>query len=214
MEPLRLYIVDDHQILIDGLSAFFSTVSGIEIVGTANNSQILLQEVHLLQPDILLLDLNMPKMDGMATLDALQKDHSRLKVIVLSSYHQSYFINDARKKGAKGYLLKNGSKTELLNAIEAVAGDGTWFPESGISEAADDAEKSVFTDDFKKKYQLTRREIEIIKLIAQGLTSNEIGEKLFIAENTVTTHRRNILLKLEVKNTGSLLNFARQQGII
>ncbi|RYY35012.1 MAG: response regulator transcription factor [Sphingobacteriaceae bacterium] len=213
MKPARIYIVDDHQILIDGLQAFFNSVPNVEVAGTANSSAKLLQEVHLLQPDIILLDLNMPKTDGMATLDILQKDHPRIKVIILSSYHQSYFINDARKKGAKGYLLKNGSKTELLNAIEIVAGGGVWFTD--VENAKDEEEdNSAFTDDFKKKYQLTRREIEIIKLIAEGLSSHEIGEKLFIAENTVTTHRRNILLKLEVKNTGSLLNFARQHGII
>jgi DNA-binding NarL/FixJ family response regulator len=212
LKPARIYIVDDHQILIDGLQAFFSSIPDIEVVGTANGSAKLLQEVHLSQPDIVLLDLNMPKTDGMATLAMLQKDHPRVKVIVLSSYHQLYFINDARKKGAKGYLLKNGSKTELLNAIETVAGGGLWF--AGTETAAEEEDDKTFADDFKKKYQLTRREIEIIKLIAEGLSSHEIGEKLFIAENTVTTHRSNILLKLEVKNTGSLLNFARQHGII
>lgn len=209
MADLKLFIADDHQILIDGLIAFFNELDGFKVIGHANDGAFLLQEIATNTPDIVLLDLNMPKLDGIATLKTLKANYSNVKVIILSNYHQSQLIKETKALGANGYVLKNGSKSDLLKAIETVSNGKLFFPEEDLQQP----NQFVFTDEFMKKHQLTKREVEIIKLICEEMSSKEIGDKLFISEFTVTTHRRNILSKVDVKNTAGLINFAKQNGI-
>lgn len=209
MTNLKIFIADDHQLLIDGLSSFFKELDGFEVIGHANDGLVLLQEIATKVPDIILLDLNMPKMDGMATLKNIKANYPNIKVIIISNYHQSQLIKETKALGANGYVLKNGSKSDLLSAIETVNSGKMYFPE----EEEKTNNNSVFADEFMKKHQLTKREVEIIRLVCQELNSKEIAEKLFIAEFTVNTHRRNILSKLGMKNTPALINFAKQNGI-
>jgi len=211
LDTVKLYLADDHQILIDGLIAFFNTFSDIEVVGHANDGVTLLREIQTRNPNIILLDLNMPKLDGIKTLQRLQKDYPYIRVIVLSNYNQSQIIKEARDSGAKGYVLKNGSKDELIEAIETVKNGGMYFKEGGPSPLP--SETTTFSDDFTQQYQLTKREIEIIRLICKELTTRQIADKLFIAEFTVNTHRKNILRKLNVKNSAGVINFATQHGL-
>ena len=211
-DRLKIYLADDHQILLDGLISFFREIGGIEVVGSANDGSTLLRDVYKKQPDIILLDLNMPKLDGMKTLERLRKEYPQIKVIVLSNYHQSQFIKEARDHGASGYVLKNGSKEELLDAIDAVKNGGQYFKIDGHS-LPDEAE-SLFADDFIRRYQLTKREIEIIKLVCAEMSTRQISEKLFVSEYTVNTHRKNILRKLNVKNSVGMINFARESGLV
>ena len=209
MEKLKLFLADDHQILIDGLMAFFKEVEDVEVVGAANDGALVLHSLHSVQPDILLLDLNMPKMDGMRTLERLKREHPKVQVIILSNYHQTQLMKEAEEKGAAGYVVKNGSKEELLQAIEKVRKGEKYF--SPFVQPM--AQKEFYTDAFMKKHQLTKREIDIIKLVCEEMNSHDIGNKLFISEFTVNTHRRNIMRKLNVKNTAGVINFARQHGI-
>ena len=209
MANLKIFIADDHQLLIDGLTSFFKELDGFEVIGHANDGLVLLQEIATKVPDIILLDLNMPKMDGMATLKNIKANYPNIKVIIISNYHQSQLIKETKALGANGYVLKNGSKSDLLSAIETVNSGKMYFPE----EEEKTNNNSVFADEFMKKHQLTKREVEIIRLVCQELNSKEIAEKLFIAEFTVNTHRRNILSKLGMKNTPALINFAKQNGI-
>ncbi|TDG37824.1 response regulator transcription factor [Pedobacter changchengzhani] len=211
MTKTSLYIADDHQILIDGLTAFFHTTDDLEVIGHANDGMTLLRELNHKKPQIILLDLNMPKFDGLKTLQRLVIDYPQIKVIILSNYDQAHLIKETEKMGAKGYLLKNGSKKELLEAIEAVKNGGTYF---NIKEPIEDTESDVFVDVFKKRFQLTKREIEIIRLVCNGASTPELSKKLFIAENTVNTHRRNIMYKLDVKNVAGLIGFARENGLL
>lgn len=209
MTNLKIFIADDHQLLIDGLTSFFKELDGFEVIGHANDGLVLLQEIATKVPDIILLDLNMPKMDGMTTLKNIKANYPNIKVIIISNYHQSQLIKETKALGANGYVLKNGSKSDLLSAIETVNSGKMYFPE----EEEKTNNNSVFADEFMKKHQLTKREVEIIRLVCQELNSKEIAEKLFIAEFTVNTHRRNILSKLGMKNTPALINFAKQNGI-
>jgi len=209
MSNLKIFIADDHQILIDGIISFFNELDGFEVIGSANDGLNLLQEIATKTPDIILLDLNMPKLDGISTLKKLRESYPNIKVIILSNYNQSQLIKETKALGANGYVLKNGSKSDLLTAIEAAHNGKYHFPEEKVVPET----KTYFTDEFLKKHHLTKREIEIIKLVCQELSSKEIGEKLFIAEFTVTTHRRNILGKLNLKNTPALINFAKENGI-
>lgn len=209
MPNLKIFIADDHQILIDGITAFFEDLDGFEVIGWANDGAHLLQQIASNTPDIILLDLNMPKLDGMETLKRLKQNYPNIKVIILSNYHQSQLVKETKSLGAQGYVLKNGSKTDLLHAIEAANNGKYFFPEEKEKMEA----PTVFTDEFTKKHHLTKREVEIIRLVCEEMSSKEIGEKLFIAEFTVTTHRRNILSKLGLKNTPALINFAKENGI-
>jgi len=210
MNNLKIFIADDHQILIDGIISFFNELHGFEVIGHANDGVNLLRDIATNIPDIILLDLNMPKLDGIATLKKLKENYPNIKVIILSNYHQSQLIKETKALGANGYVLKNGSKSDLLNAIEFSQKGKLYFPEE---EEVNLNTELVFTDEFMKKHQLTKREVEIIRLVCQELSSKEIGDKLFISEFTVTTHRRNILSKLDIKNTPALINFAKQNGI-
>jgi len=208
---VKLYLADDHQILLDGLTAFFNELPDYEVVGYCNDGLTLLRELQKRMPDIVLLDMNMPKLDGISTLKQIKKEYPQIKVIILSNYSQSQFIKEARENGANGYILKNGSKKELLDAIETVKNGDLYF-EKSLSEYK--AEPNRFDDDFIKKHQLTKREIEIIKLICAELSTREIGEKLFNSEYTINTHRKNILAKLNVKNSAGIINFAREHGLV
>ena len=210
MNNLKIFIADDHQILIDGIISFFNELHSFEVIGHANDGVNLLRDIATNIPDIILLDLNMPKLDGIATLKKLKENYPNIKVIILSNYHQSQLIKETKALGANGYVLKNGSKSDLLSAIETAQKGKLYFPEE---EEVNLNTELVFTDEFMKKHQLTKREVEIIRLVCQELSSKEIGDKLFISEFTVTTHRRNILSKLDIKNTPALINFAKQNGI-
>jgi DNA-binding NarL/FixJ family response regulator len=130
-------------------------------------------------------------------------------VLVFTNYNQSRLIQDARDLGARGYLLKNSPSHVLKEAIATVAAGGTWFGE--VKEAADT--KGLFVDDFMKKYQITMREVEILRLIARGRTSRQISQELYLSEFTVNAHRRNICRKLEIYTPVGLVNFAREQGL-
>lgn len=209
-ERLKVFLADDHQILIDGLMAFFKESNTAEVVGAANDGATVLVSLKTLEPDIVLLDLNMPGMDGLTALERITKEHPQVRVIILSNYHQSELVKETRLKGAKGYLLKNGSKEELLAAIKAVANGEEYF---ALAELGPVAGKEFFTDAFMKKHQLTRREVDIIKLICREYNSRNIAEQLFISEFTVNTHRRNIMRKLDVKNTVGVINFARANNL-
>ncbi len=209
MTDLKIFIADDHQILIDGIISFFNELEGFKVIGYANDGLNLLNDIAIKTPDVILLDLNMPKLDGLSTLKKLKENYPNIKVIILSNYHQSQLIKETKALGADGYVLKNGSKSDLLNAISAVSEGKAYFAEEELVQDT----KLVFTDEFMKKHQLTKREVEIIRLVCQELNSKEIADKLFIAEFTVTTHRRNILSKLAIKNTPGLINFAKQNGL-
>jgi DNA-binding NarL/FixJ family response regulator len=209
--PHRLIIADDHQLLIDGLIAVLQEPGEWEILPPVNDGRQLLDRLAIAPVDIVLLDLNMPNIDGIKTLELLKKQYPRTKVLVLTNYNQPQLQAEVRRLGASGYLLKNSSAITLKSAIRAILEGQEYFEELMPPETSLPA---YFIDEFMKKYQLTRREVEIIRMVGSELTSKEIGHQLSISEFTVNTHRKNILRKLEVRNTAGLLNFAKQHGIL
>lgn len=207
---IRLIIADDHQLLIEGLISVLSEVEGIEMQEPVNDGRQLISRLQMKPADLVLLDLNMPHLDGIKTLEILKRDFRDLKIIILTNYNQPQLVEIVKKLGADGYLLKNSASHILKEAIGKVAAGETYFnPELSPEPEAN----LFFVDDFMKKFQLTRREVEIIRMIAKEMTSKQIGDALFISEFTVGTHRRNIMRKLEVNNVAGLLKFARQLGL-
>ncbi len=211
MEILRILIADDHQLLTDGLVAMLKENPGWEIQEPVNNGRALLEKLAGSRADVVVLDLNMPLLDGIRTLEILRAQYPSVKVLVLTNYNQPQLLAEVRKLGANGYLLKNAPASVLKTAITTIAAGGEWFEELQPQESQ---LPPYFLDEFMKKYQLTKREVEIIRMVGSELTSREIGTQLSISEFTVNTHRKNIMRKLALKNIAGLLNFAKEHGLL
>lgn len=209
--PIRLLIADDHQLLIDGLMAVLQENPEWEILEPVNNGRALLSRLAETPVDFLLLDLNMPQIDGIRALELIRKEYRHLKILVLTNYNQPQLLAEVKKLGADGYMLKNATAAALKSAIAGMLEGRPYFEELLPAQTQ---LPPYFLDEFMKKYHLTKREVEIIKMVGSELTSKEIGDQLCISELTVNTHRKNILRKLELKNTTGLLNFAKQHGIL
>lgn len=209
--PIRLLIADDHQLLTDGLMAVLQENPEWEMLEPVNNGRALLSRLAETKVDFVLLDLNMPQIDGIRALEIIKKDFPRTRILVLTNYNQPQLMAEVKKLGADGYILKNSSASVLKAAISNILDGQQYFEELAPSQTPQPA---YFLDEFMKKYHLTKREVEIIKMVGSELTSKEIGNQLSISELTVNTHRKNILRKLDVKNTPGLLNFAKQHGLL
>ncbi len=211
MMPLKIIIADDHPLLVEGLRRMLEEMEDVQVAEPVGNGRQLLARLRGQVVDLVLLDLHMPQLDGLETLRILQKEFPSLKVLVFTNYNQPKLLREARNLGARGYLLKNCTAQVLREAVLTVSEGGTWLDDEGPVPTAED---TVFTDDFMKKYQITQREVEIIRKIAQGYTTKEIGGQLYVSEFTVNAHRRNICRKLEIYTPVGLVNFAKENGLV
>jgi DNA-binding NarL/FixJ family response regulator len=210
MNNINIYIADDHQLLIDGLVSALNEYPNIKIIGFANNGKKVINDIFLNKPDVLLLDLNMPQIDGLQVIEHVKQQYKSIKILVLSNYNAAHIIKEVQQKGADGYILKNGSISELVKGINTVYNGLKFFEADQPLHSSKEA--GYFMDDFMKEYLLTKREYDILLLMAKGQSSVEIGEKLFISAATVSTHRRNILKKLGLKRTSEIMSLALAKG--
>lgn len=210
MNNINIYIADDHQLLIDGLVSALNDYPHIKVIGQANDGKKVLNDIFSNKPDILLLDLNMPQIDGLQVIEKVKKNYKDIKILVLSNYNAVHIIKEVQQKGADGYLLKNGSISELISAIDTVYNGQLFF--ENIGQPASKKETSYFMDDFMKEYLLTKRENDILLLMAKGKSSIEISDTLFISAATVSTHRKNILKKLGLNRTSEIMSLAVAKG--
>ncbi len=217
MDKIKIIVVDDHQIVRDGIYLLVMNVPDVEIMGEAGNGDELFELLKKQQPDVIVLDLSLPKISGLEICRILHKDYPHIKVIVFSSYNDEDSIVNALKAGAKGYIPKDVFREELVTAIRAVR-EGQEYLSNSIPNTIllnfikRDREKEKF--DYDKLADLTKREIEVLKLIAEGLSYKEIAEKLFISFRTVETHKNNILQKLGLKTTVDLVKYAIKNKLI
>lgn len=205
---ISIVIADDHKMFREGIISLLSLENEINIIGEASNGIDVISLVELHKPDILLLDIEMPKMDGFDTLRSLKKLKTETKILILTTYKSAEFIKNSIKAGASGYLQKDVGKEILIKAIKEVNENGSYYPKDI---------NNIILNSFKDNYtenKISKREKEIIKLIADGLTTKSIAKKLFISPYTVETHRQNILLKLELKNSAELVKYVIQKGIL
>jgi len=212
MIKYRVVLADDHQFLLEGILSVLKDIPSLEIVETAKNGYEVMDAVEMHHPDLVILDLNMPGYDGLKCLKRIKASYVNTKVLILTNYNQPELIEAVKKMQADGYLIKNSSSMELKGAIENVISGIKHFPSSMQPEAF--LKDSYFFDDFLKKHQLTKREVGIIRMICNEMSSKEIAGNLFLSEFTVNTHRRNILRKLEVKNVAGLVNFAKMNQLL
>lgn len=194
--------------LVDGVKRVLEEMDDVQVLETVANGRHLLTRLRQMPVDLVLLDLHMPHLDGIETLKVLRTEFPRLKVLVFTSYNQPRIVREIRGLGAKGILLKTSPSQLLKEAVRAVADGGDWYQEEAPIPVSE-----TFTDDFMKKYQITTREVEILRKIAKGYTTKEIGEQLFVSEFTVNAHRRNICRKLDINTPVGLVNFAKEHGL-
>jgi DNA-binding NarL/FixJ family response regulator len=208
---ISLIICDDHQLVIDGLKALIEGEPGLILKGTANNGAEAIRLIENLKLDLVLMDLDMPQMNGIEATRLIKSKHTDLKVIILTMHDEKSMIKMLMDLGADGYVLKNADRSELLSAIRNVAAGKKHFsPEVTVALLSPD-ENPV---NQALMEGLTEREIEILKLIAEGLSNKEIGDRLFISHRTVDTHRTNLMKKLEVHNIAGLIRFAIKHGLL
>ena len=197
---IRLAMAEDHNALIDGVKLFLEYEEDIELVGFANNGKELYELVERKQPHVVVTDIRMPVINGIDATKAILTKYPKTKVIAFTMFDQDEAISQMLNAGATGYILKNSSLKELLLAIRTVYKGETYY-DPNISLPNKEVEHHA-------KGVLTKRQIEILKLIAKGCTSQEISEKLFIGKTTVETHRKNMVQKLGLRGAGELLRYA------
>ena len=210
---MTLLLADDHPLLLDGLRSVLTDLPDTELLPPVTNGHQLLDYLHRHPVDVVLLDLNMPKIDGMTALKQIRRDFPKVKVIVFTSYDQPQRVREVQTLGAMGYLLKTTDAPTLKTAIQQVWAGQSWFP-TLKQVRVDVPDQSSPDDAFTQKYQLTRREVEIIQQIVEGLTTRQIADTLTVSEFTINAHRRNISRKLGIDTPVGLVNFAREQGLV
>lgn len=209
--PIKVLLVDDHQIILDSLELLFDLMEGIEVVQTMNDSREVLPFLQENEVDVLVTDLSMPYMDGIKLSFQVKEALPEMKILMLTVNDQGQGIQDAFKAGISGYVMKKAGRQELEKAIRAVAKGELHYGQEVMRSLLSADGKEDNADALK---HLTKREIEIIKLIVQEHSSSQIAEKLFISPGTVETHRHNIFKKLKVKNVIGLVKFALKYKLV
>ena len=211
---IRLLIVDDHPLVREGLRSCLVQEKHLEIVGEAADGQEAIRLAKNAVPDIILLDINMPGMNGLEAARLLMKSSPKSKILILTMHDSKEYVNRMVSMGAHGYMLKDSPPSELVTAIETVHQGGTFFSPK-ISEAVmSEYVKSVRTRGKKGSVELSRRETEVLALIAEGLGNKEIAAKLFVSVRTIETHRERIIKKLDIHTVAGLTRYALTKGIV
>ena len=215
---IRVFLVDDHPIVRDGIRSLLEREPALEVVGTAGNGQELLDQLPNIPTDLVLVDINMPVMDGYTTTLRLREEYPDVRVLALSMLVEELYIGRMLDAGASGYLLKSTGKEEIIHAIRMVM-EGKQFlcAEVGLAmlhKVLDWNASGPPAATTQKSQLLSKREMEVLQLIAEGLTNAEIADQLFTSKRTVETHRQNILEKTQAKNTAALVKIALADGLI
>ncbi|GAB4459389.1 MAG: response regulator transcription factor [Anaerolineales bacterium] len=208
---ISILIVDDHEVVRNGIRSYLETLKEFDVVGEAESGERAVKMVAELIPDVVLLDLIMPGMDGVETTRQIKKISPRTQVVVLTSYHEDVHIFPALKAGAISYILKDMKMEKLAETLQrAVRHEVTLHPlvaERVLQNLRGESEEPLFTE-------LTERELDVLRLIAKGMTNSQIAEKLVISENTVKGHVSNILSKLHLADRTQVAVYAWQRGIV
>lgn len=205
---ITIAIAEDHQMLIDGVKSFFEYDEDIKIIGTVNNGQELVKLVSLKQPKLVITDIRMPIMDGIQATKEIKSQFPHIKVLAMTMFDQPEAIKQMLDAGATGYILKNSGIKMLSEAIHTVASGESYFDKNVAMSFMNDYIQDKVTIGKSDKVVLSKREKEILHLIANGKTSKEIAEQLFIAKTTVDTHRKNMIRKLELNSGNELIKYA------
>ena len=201
----KIFIVDDHYMVIEGIRSLLQNEKSIEWMGHAMNAASCLAFLNKQLPDVILMDINLPDISGIDLCKEVKTKYPSVFIIGLSTFNQQSFIQKMMDNGASGYVLKNATQEELTSAIETVMKGKTYLSEEASRTLRKENAANIV---------LSRREKEVLELIADGMTNAEIAQKLFISVTTVDTHRKNLLAKFETKNTAALIKIAVSRGYL
>lgn len=207
MSPIKIIITDDHQLFRKGLEFILGEYPDVEIIGQASNGKELLDLLEYATPDVILLDINMPVMDGLAAAAALQNQKTPYKILVLTMFDEDEQYNQMIELGAKGFILKDADNNELIQAIRKVAGGGNYYSQDlllNLLRKKPDA----------NEIEISEREREVLELICKGFSNMQISDTLHISQRTVERHRANLLAKTNSANSVSLVIYAIRKGIV
>ena len=211
---IRILLADDHQLMLEGISSLLENEKGLTISATCSNGLEVLETLKKQTVEVVLLDLSMPKMNGLACAKEIKQQYPNIKIAILTMHKEKALIQQIIDLGVQGYFVKTIANKELIKAVTTIANGERYFPEEVKQSLI--SKKPIFTPDVTVSplvKTLTKRELEIIKLISKGLATKEIADQLFISVRTADTHRTNIMRKLEVRNVAELVRFAFQNKI-
>ncbi len=215
MKTIKIAIADDHKIYRDGLKVGLAADDSLEVVLEADNGEDLINGLEASTPDVILMDLKMPVMDGMEATKEIRKNFNSIKVLVVTMYDDDKFIIHLMENGANGYLLKNADSDEIRKSIHAVYENGYYFNDL-VNRAL--LKKLVLKRDFKPSFnqniEFTERELEVLKLICEEKTAAEIGKEIFLSPRSIEGIRTKLIEKVGVRNTAGLVMFAIKNGIV
>lgn len=211
---IRILIADDHRVFRDGIISILENLEDIHVVGEASDGREVLEQMESANPDVVLLDISMGNVNGIDTAIILKQSYPTAKILVLSMHHESSYIVRMLEVGAAGFLLKDSGSRELVNAIRTVAEGGVYYSKQVSAAIIEHLTNRTKGKEKRINIPLTKREQEVLRLIAEENSNAEIADRLFISIRTVDTHRRNLLEKLGAKNTAGLVKAAIKLGLI
>jgi len=205
----RLLLADDHRIFLDGLSSMLAKETDLEIMACLDTGEAVIKYVHASPPDLVVLDISMPGKNGIDVARELSRTHPQVKTLLLSMHDQKHRIQAAMEAGVDGYLLKTVSKDELLFAIQNIMAGRNHFSAEVTNILYQSTESGQVTST-----NLTRRELDVLRLIAKSQTNDEIAKQLYLSVNTIKTHRKNLLFKLNARNTAGLVAYVYENDLM
>ena len=208
IQPKKILICEDHQIVIDGLLSIFKNQPNYQVIGHITNGNNVMPNIKLNIPDAILLDLNLPNKNGIDILQEIKQVFPQIKVIILTMYNKESIVKKVKQLNADGFLLKNCSSNDLLNALDAVFESKKFYVGKGVKNSV------IEMDGFLEKIKITRREKEIILELLQGNNVPQIAEELFISTYTVETHKKNIFKKLNIHNSIDLVKLVNEKNLL
>jgi two-component system response regulator NreC len=212
---IRILLADDHTILRAGLKMMLNAQPDMEVVGEAQDGRQAIEETHKLQPDIVLMDITMPDLNGIEATRQIKRIVPDVKILMLTMHEHDEYVFQALQDGASGYMLKEAADTELITALHVITSGQFYLSPTAQSVVVGDYLQKVRTGEERDSYSsLTEREREILKLVAEGFTNNQIAERLIISPKTVDTHRTHIMDKLNMHSRAELIKYAMRRGLL
>ncbi|MEQ8473118.1 MAG: response regulator transcription factor [Marinoscillum sp.] len=215
MNTKTIFIADDHQLIIDGISNMIAKIPDLELIGYANNGEEALKKIQILKPDLVLMDLDMPKLNGLQATEILLKADHPPKVIILTLHHEKPIVSKLMNMGVSGYILKNTSQEEFIQGIQMVL-NGSKFYSSQLTESIVSASSLTLSRESNVRLLslLNDRERSILKLLAEGASSKIMAAELHLSEKTIESYRKALLKKLDAKNAADLIRISIKEGLI
>ncbi|CZF82307.1 DNA-binding response regulator, LuxR family [Grimontia indica] len=211
MDDIRVLLVDDHRAVLEGFVARIENEPGVAVAGTAVNGVEALEKAKVLKPDVVLMDISMPVLNGIETTKLFSQNHPETKILILTMHDNREYIQKVMESGASGYILKDVSLEEMINAIKTVNDGASYFCQSSSKALFDMVKESRKSEN--KKNILSQRETTVLALVAKGLSSKKIAQQLDISVRTVETHRQNIKHKLNVSSTAEMVDYALRNNL-